>query len=42
MMARTELGGECSRNVGPKVDDATLLRSQIGDGCPVAVHKNGD
>lgn len=29
------------RSVGPKVDRAALLRTLIGDGCPMAVHKNG-
>lgn len=26
------------RSVGPKVDHAALLRTVVGDGCPVAVH----
>lgn len=30
------------RSVGPKVDRAALLRTLIGDGCPMAVHKNGE
>lgn len=30
------------RSVGPKVDRAALLRTLIGDGCPVTAHKNGE
>lgn len=33
--------GDFDRSVGPKVDRAALLRTLIGDGCPIAVHKNG-
>lgn len=33
--------GEFERSIGPKVDRAALLGTQIGEGCPVAVHKNG-
>lgn len=33
---------DSDRSVGPKVDRAALLRTLIGNGCPVAVHKDGD
>lgn len=26
------------RSVGPKIDHAALLRTFVGDGCPVALH----
>lgn len=26
------------RSIGPKVDHAALLRTMVGDGCPVAIH----
>lgn len=28
------------RSIGPKVDHAALLRTMVGDGCPITVHIN--
>ena len=36
------VASDLDRSVGPKVDRAALLRTLIGNGCPVAVHKDGD
>lgn len=41
MAAGEPPAGEFERSIGPKVDRAALLGTQIGEGCPVAVHKNG-
>ena len=41
MAAGEPPAGEFERSIGPKVDHAALLGTQIGGGCPVAVHKNG-
>ena len=30
--------GGYDRSIGPKVDDAALLRMVVGGGCPVASH----
>ena len=32
-------GGGFERSIGPKVDHAALLRTVVGGGCPLAVHK---
>ena len=34
-----EYGGGFERSIGPKVDHAALLRTVVGGGCPLAVHK---
>ena len=33
-----EYGG-FERSIGPKVDHAALLRTVVGGGCPVAMHR---
>ena len=33
-----EYGG-FERSIGPKVDHAALLRTVVGGGCPLAMHK---
>ena len=39
-MARGEAPSlDFERSVGPKVDHAALLRTVVGNGCPVAVHE---
>ena len=32
---------EHDRSIGPKIDRAALLRTVMGDGCPVTVHMDG-
>ena len=34
--------GGYDRSIGPKVDHAALLRTVVGEGCPVAEHHMDD
>lgn len=37
-----EESGNYDRSIGPKIDHAALLRTVVGEGCPVAEHHMDD